>query len=40
MAKFDVVHTYRNVAIHHQDHPLLGMKWRNKFYVDMALPFG
>ena len=40
MAKFDVANTYRNVAIHPQDRPLLGMKWRNKFYVDMALPFG
>ena len=40
MAKFDVVSAYRNVAIHPQDRPLLGMMWRDKYYVDMALPFG
>ena len=40
MAKFDVASAYRNVAIHPQDRPLLGMKWRDKYYVDMALPFG
>ena len=40
MAKFDVASVYRNVAIHPQDRPLLGMVWRGKYYVDMALPFG
>ena len=40
MAKFDVASAYRYVAIHPQDCPLLGMKWRDKYYVDMALPFG
>ena len=40
MAKFDVASTYRNVAIHPQDHSLLGVKWRDKYYMDMALPFG
>ena len=40
MAKFDVASAYSNVAIHPQDRPLLGMKWRDKYYVDMALPFG
>ena len=39
MAKFDVASAYRNVAVHPQDRPLLGMVWRGK-YVDMALPFG
>ena len=38
--KFDVVSAYRNVAIHPQDRSLLGMKWRDKYYVDMAPPFG
>ena len=28
------------MAIHPQDRPLLGMVWRGKYYVDMALPFG
>ena len=40
MAKFDVASGYRNVAIHPQDRPLLGMMWRGKYYVDLALPFG
>ena len=40
LAKFDVASAYHNVAIHPLDHPLLGMKWREQYYVDMALPFG
>ena len=36
----DVASAYRNVAVHPLDRPLLGMKWRDKCYVDMALPFG
>ena len=39
MAKFDVEAAYRNIAIHPSDTFLLGMKWRSKFYVDLALPF-
>ena len=30
----------RNAAVHPADRPLLGMKWRRQYYVDMALPFG
>ena len=40
MAKFDVETAYRNIAIHPDDRFLLGLKWRGKFYVDLALPFG
>ena len=40
MAKFDVASAYRNVAIHPEDRPLLGMKWRGQYFVDMVLPFG
>jgi len=40
IAKFDVLAAYRNVAIHPSDRALLGMRWRGKFYVDLALPFG
>ena len=40
MAKFDVASAYRNVAVHPQDRSLLGMRWRGKYYVDMALPIG
>ena len=40
MAKFDVAIAYRNVAIHPDDRPLLGMKWRGQYFVDLVLPFG
>ena len=40
MAKFDVQAAYRNVPIHPHDRFLLGMTWRDKFYVDLVLPFG
>ena len=40
MAKFDVASTYQNVAIHPGDQSLLGMMPHDKYYVDMALPFG
>ena len=40
MAKFDVESVYRNVPVHPSDHHLLGMKWRNQYYVVLALPFG
>lgn len=40
MAKLDVKSAYRILAVHPSDHYLLGMKWRSKFYVDLALPFG
>ena len=40
MAKFDVEAAYRNIAVHPDDCFLLGMKWRGKYFVDLALPFG
>ena len=40
MAKFDVESAYRNIAIHPVDRYLLGLKWRDRYYVDLALPFG
>ena len=40
MAKFDVASAYRNVAIHPDDRPLLGMQWHGKYFVDMVLLFG
>ena len=39
MAEFDVESAYCNVAVHSADR-LLGMKWRDRFFIDMALPFG
>jgi len=40
MAKFDVEATYCNIAVHPSDPYLVGMWWRNQFYIDLALPFG
>lgn len=40
MAKFEVESAYRNVPVHPSDCYLLGVKWRNQYYVDLALPFG
>ena len=40
IAKFDVEAAYRNIAVHPSDRYLLGLKWRNHYYVDLALPFG
>lgn len=40
MTKFDVEAVYRNVPIHPEDRFLLGMRWRDQFYVDLVLPFG
>ena len=40
MAKFDMASAYRNVAIHPDDRPLLGMQWHGKYFVDMVLLFG
>ena len=40
MAKFDVESSNCNVPVHLSDSYLLGMKWRNQYYVDLALPFG
>ena len=40
MATFDVESAYRNVPVHPLDCYLLGMKWRNLYYVDLTLPFG
>ena len=40
LAKFDVENAYRNVAVHAEDRYLLGMQWRDRYFVDMALPFG
>ena len=40
LAKFDVESAYRNVPVHSDDRYLLGMKWRAKYFIDLALPFG
>ena len=40
MAKFDVEVAYRNIPIHPDDQRLLGMFWRDIYFVDLTLPFG
>ena len=40
MAKVDIRHAYRNVPVHPDDRPLLGMQWRGRVFLDKALPFG
>ena len=40
MAKLDIKNAYRIIPIHPDDRYLFGMKWRNKYFVDLALPFG
>ena len=40
MAKLNVASAYRNNVVHLQDRYLLGMRWHDSFFVDLALPFG
>ena len=40
LAKFDVLGAFRTVPVHPDDRGLLGMRWRDKVYVDKVLPFG
>lgn len=40
LAKMDLESAYRMVPVHPEDRPLLGMKWRDSYFVDSALPFG
>ena len=39
MAKFDVESAYRNVAMRPDERYLFGMRWRDLFFIDLALPF-
>ena len=40
MAKMDIRQAYRNIPVHPQDRPLLGMQWMGQVYMDATLPFG
>ena len=40
LAKMDVKQAYRNIPVHPEDRPLLGMQWEGETFVDAALPFG
>ena len=40
LAKLDIQRAYRNVPVHPEDRPLLGMEWEGQVFVDAVLPFG
>ena len=40
IAKVDIESAYCLVPVHPEDRPLLGVKWKEKFYIDPMLPFG
>ena len=40
MAKLDLEIAYRMIPVHLDDRRFLGMQWKGKVLVDMALPFG
>ncbi len=40
MAAIDIKQAYRNVPIHPDDRPLLGVNWRNNIPLDNVLTFG
>ena len=40
LAKLDLESAYRMLPIHPDDRPLLGMKWRDRVWIDTTLPFG
>ena len=40
MAKVDLKSAFRIIPVRKQDWELLGIHWRNQYYVDTCLPFG
>jgi len=40
LVKLDLKDAYRIVPAHPADFPLLGIRWRERVYIDRALPFG
>jgi len=38
LAKFDAESANRHVPVHSDDRYLLGMKWRAKYFIELALP--
>ena len=40
MVKFDVECAYHNIPNHESERYLLGMRWREQYFVDLTLPFG
>jgi len=40
LAKVDIEHAYQNIPVNRDDRLLLGMRWKEKLYLDIALPLG
>ena len=40
LAKTNIKSAFRIIPIHPNDYPLLGMKWRGRFYYDRCIPMG
>ena len=40
LAKIDIESAFRNVPVHPHDRHLLGLSWKDKLFIDTALPFG
>ena len=40
MGKVDLKSAFRMVPVRRQDWELLGIKWKEAYYVDTCLPFG
>ena len=40
MAKIDLQNAFRLIPVRPEDWNLLGIHWRNQFYIDTCLPFG
>ncbi len=40
LIKMDVKAAFRSIPVRQEDHHLLGMQWRGKYYYDTCLPFG
>ena len=40
LAKIDIKEACRNIPVHPDDRPLLGMAWGGRTYIDCQLPFG
>ena len=40
LAKTNIKSAFRIIPIHPNDYPLLGMKWRGRFYYDRCMPMG
>ena len=38
MAKMDIKQAYRNIPVHPEDQPLLGVKWMGEVLIDKARP--